>query len=102
VTNGNGTRSVQRRATLFLSVVEFLLCGHPDELLPDPHDGQSVSDRDRFVQVADRWSRNPSLTDDERARINAVWINKEWLPPVAFTTQRAIELRALLRQGGGR
>jgi hypothetical protein len=100
--NGNGTRPALWKQKPPLDIIEFLLVGHPDELLPEPQGGQTISARDRLIQVADRWSRNPSLTDDERARINAVWINKEWLPPVPYTTQRAIELRALLHQGGGR
>jgi hypothetical protein len=95
--NGNGTKPVVWKQKPPLNIVEVLLVDSPYAYRPWPHDGQSVSDRDRMVQRAANWSRNPSLTDDERARISAVWLDHTPQPAVAVTTQRSNELWALLK-----
>lgn len=57
-----------------LSTLQFLLRGHRGELLGD--------DVDFYIEQARRALTHRSLTDFQKARIRAVWIEGQYRPPI--------------------
>jgi hypothetical protein len=77
--------------------VLYLLRSHPGEFLPDGTvvRGQEVRTRERLTDAAQYWANSDYLTEQERERIRAVWLEGRYIAPLSSSTQRTVELGAL-------
>lgn len=98
-----GSAAGSGRNPFHMTLLELLLQGHPGEFLDqwypsqaNAHVDEGVSDREWMRRAAQRWIGNPSLTAEERERIQTVWIEGIYRPPLNVTTGRREELRKLL------
>lgn len=82
--------------TPILNTLEFLLQGSPDELLPVRAGDQPESDRSVYMRLARTWVGREVLKPEERHRIQCVWLDGEYLPPLNVNRERREELRALV------
>ena len=67
----------------YLTTLQFLLRGHPSELLPH--------ERQFFIDQAYRAMTHPSLDDLQRARIRSVWIDGKYRPPLSQRITQRVE-----------
>lgn len=93
---GGRLMATKRPWVPMLNTLEFLLQGRPDELLPIRAFDAPESDRAVHVRIAGNWVGNEHLRPEERARIQAVWIDSEQRPPLNVDRARREELRALI------
>lgn len=86
----------KRRWVPLLNTLEFLLQGRPDELIDIRVEDQPESDRAVYTRVARNWVDNERLMPEERARIQAVWLDEQHRPPLNVNRERREELRLLI------
>lgn len=101
-----GSAGGRGRNPWHLTVLELLLQGYPGEFLPEWSASQGggagvregTSDRQLMRDAAFAWMGSSVLHEDEKARIHAVWVDDEYLPPHNLDTARRDELRGMLHR----
>jgi hypothetical protein len=86
----------KRTYTPILNTLELLLQDGPWGYMDVPTSDQPESDLAAMKRVAGNWVGNEHLTPEERDRIQAVWLDGTFRPPLNVDRTRREELRSLI------
>lgn len=86
----------KREYAPLLNTLELLLQGGPQQFMDVAVDKQPESDRAAMVRAARSWVGNEHLTPQERARIQAVWLDGQHRPSLNVDRERREHLLALI------